>query len=227
MGYDTRCTIVIDGRAARGTACLEQKELLFRGTFRVAIPLVQMRDVRSDGGSLFFTFEGRPVELRIGPAAARWAERIVNPPSRLDKLGVKPGMRVCVVGRMEEGFEEEVRARGAMLVRRVPAPAAERADILFFGADRREDLDRLAGLIPALRQNGALWVIRPKGQPAVTERDTMAAGKRAGLVDVKVVSFSDRLTAEKFVIPLARRKTAAPAARPPRQRARGSAASRT
>ena len=32
----------------------------------------------------------------------------------------------------------------------------------------------------------------------------MAAGKRAGLVDVKVVSFSETLTAEKFVIPVAR-----------------------
>ena len=40
----------------------------------------------------------------------------------------------------------------------------------------------------------------------------MAAGKRAGLVDVKVVSFSDTLTAEKFVIPVAKRPgRAAPA----------------
>ena len=30
----------------------------------------------------------------------------------------------------------------------------------------------------------------------------MSAGKRAGLVDVKVVSFSDTHTAEKFVIPV-------------------------
>jgi len=33
----------------------------------------------------------------------------------------------------------------------------------------------------------------------------MAAGKHAGLVDVKVVSFSDTHTAEKFVIPVAKR----------------------
>ncbi len=35
----------------------------------------------------------------------------------------------------------------------------------------------------------------------------MAAGKRAGLVDVKVVSFSDTHTAEKFVIPVAKRRS--------------------
>ena len=43
----------------------------------------------------------------------------------------------------------------------------------------------------------------------------MHAGQDAGLVDVKVVSFSDVLTAEKFVIPVARR-----AAHPKRRPAR-------
>ena len=33
----------------------------------------------------------------------------------------------------------------------------------------------------------------------------MAAGKQAGLVDVKVVSYSDTHSAEKYVIPVARR----------------------
>ena len=33
----------------------------------------------------------------------------------------------------------------------------------------------------------------------------MRAGQDAGLVDVKVVSFSEVLTAEKFVIPVAKR----------------------
>jgi hypothetical protein len=34
----------------------------------------------------------------------------------------------------------------------------------------------------------------------------MAAGKAAGLVDVKVVRFSETHTAEKFVIPKSRRR---------------------
>ena len=34
----------------------------------------------------------------------------------------------------------------------------------------------------------------------------MAAGKAAGLVDVKVVAFSATHTAEKFVIPVAKRR---------------------
>jgi hypothetical protein len=56
-------------------------------------------------------------------------------------------------------------------------------------------------------------VIRPKGKAVITESDVMAAGKKAGLVDVKVVSFSETHTAEKFVIPVAKRQTAAPVSR--------------
>jgi hypothetical protein len=54
----------------------------------------------------------------------------------------------------------------------------------------------------SLKPNGALWVIRPKGRPEITESAVMVAGQAAGLVDVKVVSFSATHTAEKFVIPI-------------------------
>jgi hypothetical protein len=66
-----------------------------------------------------------------------------------------------------------------------------------------------------LKPAGALWVVRPKGRREITESDVMAAGKAAGLVDVKVVSFSDTHTAEKFVIPVAQRaSSSAPRSRP-------------
>jgi hypothetical protein len=58
-----------------------------------------------------------------------------------------------------------------------------------------------------LKPNGALWIIRPKGRPEISERAAMAAGKAAGLVDVKVVGFSQTHTAEKFVIPVSARPT--------------------
>jgi len=64
-------------------------------------------------------------------------------------------------------------------------------------------------LAGAIRPDGAVWTIRPKGKGGISENDTMAAGKRAGLVDVKVASFSETQTAEKFVIPVARRGSSA------------------
>ena len=65
-------------------------------------------------------------------------------------------------------------------------------------------------VIPFKQPDGAIWVVRPKGRQEITEQDTMAAGKAAGLVDVKVVGFSETHTAEKFVVPLARRRAFVP-----------------
>ena len=46
-----------------------------------------------------------------------------------------------------------------------------------------------------------------RGRPEISERAVMAAGKAAGLVDVKAVSFSPTHTAEKFVIPVRQRRS--------------------
>jgi hypothetical protein len=67
------------------------------------------------------------------------------------------------------------------------------------------DLDRLPALARALAPAGGLWVIRPKGRAAVTEAEVRAAARGAGLVDVKVASFSPTHTADRFVIPRAAR----------------------
>ncbi len=51
----------------------------------------------------------------------------------------------------------------------------------------------------------ALWVVYPKGMKHITENDVLAAGRKCGLKDVKVVAFSVTHTALKFVIPVAKR----------------------
>jgi hypothetical protein len=56
-----------------------------------------------------------------------------------------------------------------------------------------------------MRPFGAIWVIRPKGRPEIFAAAVRAAGKAAGLVEVKVVSFSTSHMAEKFVIPVENR----------------------
>ena len=78
-------------------------------------------------------------------------------------------------------------------------------DLIFLGAEAKADLGRLKGLAHALKKTGAVWVVYPKGQSRITQADVMAASRQAGLVDVKVVSFSPTHTALKLVIPLKRR----------------------
>jgi hypothetical protein len=217
MGYDASCTLRFDGRTARGTAYLEQHDLIFRGPNRLAISLKDITEARADGGTLHVRFEAKRAAFEIGAAASKWAERITNPPSRLDKLGIKAGMRVVLLGIDDEQFEQELRSRGARVSRRMPATTV---DAVFYAAHTRVDLTRLRPLSQAIAPSGAVWVLRPKGsstplragRPEITEADTMAAGKTAGLVDVKVVSFSQIYSAEKYMIPRSSRPAAAASA---------------
>jgi hypothetical protein len=51
----------------------------------------------------------------------------------------------------------------------------------------------------------SLWIVYPKGQKQITELDVLTAGRKVGLKDMKVISFSPTHTALKFVIPLSNR----------------------
>ena len=199
MGYDAACTLTVEGRTSRGTAWLEQKHLVFRGPQRLVVPLKDITEARADGGTLHVRYAGKSAAFAIGDAAVKWAKRITNPPSRADKLGIKAGMRVALVGLRDGEFERELAERDAVVTLRLASTGE--VDALFYAAHARGDLERLTQLSTAIAADGALWVVRPKGRPEITEAETMAAGKKAGLVDVKVVSFSDTQTAEKFVIP--------------------------
>jgi hypothetical protein len=217
MGYDAGCTIRIDGKRDRGTAWLEHKDLVFRGPFTLAIPLKDIRTASASGGTLHVRYGDKHVDLTIGRAAEKWAERIMNPPSRLAKLGIKPGMRLCVLGVDEAGFAAELESLGISWSTRPPRNGA--CDAMFVGVETAADLDRLSMLAGTIAPAGAIWIVRRKGRTAaVSERESMAAGKRAGLVDVKVVSFSDTHSAEKYVIPVAKRAGSSPSTRLPRKR---------
>jgi hypothetical protein len=138
-------------------------------------------------------------------------ERVYTTPL-LDKLGIRPGMRVAIVGQLEDEdeipageptFPDHLRDRTSDIA--VGQPAAD-TDVILLAADSAAELARLADLRPRIRPNGAIWVVSRKGR-AATLRDVevIAAAREHDLVDNKVVSFSDRRTALRLVIPVALR----------------------
>jgi len=223
MGRESTCTARLDGKSSPGKALLETEELLFRGaSFRAAVPFKAMTRVAAEDGDLTVVWPGGTLVLALGAEAARWAEKIRNPPSRADKLGIKAGMRVAVVGAAarDPGFLRELEARGARVD--LDGDGDREADILFLSAEARADLRGLPARRSRIAPDGAIWVLRPKGRAAITEADVRAAARAAGLVDVKVAAFSPTHTADKFVIPVAARPAAGVAA-PARARARAGA----
>lgn len=121
----------------------------------------------------------------------------------LDKLGVRPGARVALVGVDDGWFRELLGERTPDVTFGPPLPDS---DLVFLAADSSAELAPLPSLAASLRPNGAIWVVSRKGK-AATLRDVevIAAAMGAGLVDNKVVSFSETHTALRLVIPLARR----------------------
>jgi hypothetical protein len=197
MGLEVRCRIELDGETRDGKALLETEEIVLRGRGTVRLKKASAEVV---GDALELKWDGHSASIHLGEAEAKkWLDRIRNPKSRLDKIGIKPGQRVTVLGVPD--FEDELRAHGADVATRV----RKESDAIFFGANSDADLEKLAKLKESLAPAGALWIIRPKGTKTITEASAMAAGKAAGLVDVKVVKFSETHTAEKFVIPRANR----------------------
>jgi Protein of unknown function (DUF3052) len=202
MGAEAKCTATISGKKAAGKALLETDELIFRGEdVRLTIPYKSVSSIDAKDGVLHVAWLSGVASFELGPSAVKWADRIRNPPSRIDKLDVKPGQLVLFVGIRDATLREEIETRGAIVLAR----GIEPVDAIFVAANERGDLERLATVQKFLKRTGAIWVIRPKGSPHISESDVMSAGKRVGLVDVKVVRLSDTHTAEKFVIPVSKR----------------------
>lgn len=192
MGKDAQVAARFADGADEGRLQYEAPRLLFRGAQRRVWDAEALKGVRAEGGDLVLADGSR---FALGEVQApRWVDAIANPKGRLDKLGVKAGMRVAVLGVADEAIAGELSGRGAVLVNDLQA-----LDILFYAADSADELQRIGELVPALADKGALWVVSRKGKAAtVKDIEVMAAAKAFGLVDNKVVGFSDTLTALRF-----------------------------
>jgi hypothetical protein len=205
MGQELDCRMHYQGRTLAGKAQLESGHILFRGAERLQIAVGSLDAVAAQGGVLHLDFPGGPVSLELGAAAEKWARKILHPPSRADKLGIKPGMFVRLAGLFDTGFLDDLSCVEI-------AAGKTKADLVFLAAPDRKTLAQIPKLATKLKPDGALWVVYPKGVQIIREIEVLDAGRAAGLTDTKVVAFSPTDTALRFVIPVAARKIA----RPPR-----------
>jgi hypothetical protein len=202
MGNELKCRAQFGKEVSEGKALLETSEVLFRGEFRLKIPFASIKSVRAVDGELRLqTADGLTV-FEIGPAAEKWREKILHPKTRIEKMGLKPGAKVSLLGKFEADFFDELKSFDAAVTKdKVPVEV----DAVFFAADSSKELPSVAKIAKSLKGATAFWMVYPKGQKSITENDVIAAGRKTGLKDVKVVGFSSTHTALKFVIPLDKR----------------------
>jgi hypothetical protein len=202
MGNESTCTLRYAGKTFSGKALLESSEIIFRGETRLKIAVNAITSIQAKDGDLHIRTKEGLATFELGPQAAKWHQKLLNPKSLLDKLGVKSGQSVSVIGRFPDEFLADLKTQGVSIFK--GKIAGDPSWILLMTNEKRE-LEQLSSLTKSIRGAMALWLVYPKGQKAITEADVRSAGLKVGLVDVKVASFSSTHTAFKFVIPKSKR----------------------
>jgi hypothetical protein len=206
MGNEATCNLTIGKQKSKGTAMLETSELIFRpadGSPRMKIAFSSMKSVQAIDGQLRVESADAMMAFNLGAVAEKWRDKILHPKSRAEKLGIKPGTSVSLVGEFDGAFLTELRAATKEIT---TVKIATSSDLIFLGANLDKDLPSAIGkAAKAMKGAAALWIVYPKGKDEITENDVLTAGRKAGLKDVKVVAFSPTHTALKFVIPVAGR----------------------
>src|SRR5436190_2778108 len=109
MGAEATCKATFKNTTATGKARLETSELQFRGgDLRLTIAFTDVTKVAARGATLFVTFADGTASFELGEAAAKWADKIRHPPSRLSKLGAKPEWKAAAIGIEDSAFLDEL-----------------------------------------------------------------------------------------------------------------------
>lgn len=134
------------------------------------------------------------------------AETEHTPRSTVQKLGVREGERIEVIGDVGPGLRDGVKeAIGRGLVR---AGELDGAVVLVEGLD--EAKEALVRYRTRLKDSGYLWLItRKRGHERhVDQMKIVPVAKRLGMIDNKTCSVDEERSGIRFVVPRALRKDA-------------------
>ncbi len=205
LGNEANCVARFGKQKARGKALLETSELIFRsedGALRLKFAFADIQSAAAADGELRVEGPEGAAIFELGANAAKWCEKILHPKTRVEKLGIKPNAAVSLIGNLNADFLAELRVQTKTVSN---GKVTMDTEWIFFAVDSSKDLSQISKVAKSLKGAAGLWIVYPKGQKQITENDVIAAGRKSGLKDVKVVGFSSTHTALKFVIPVERR----------------------
>ena len=205
MGLEAETVCHWQGRSAPGRALLESDHLLFRGGFRLKLMLAGITSVAVEAGCLCLTVGPDTAKLELGSKAEAWEARIRQPRTLADKLGLKPGDHVLLLGMAPDPVLAVELARAGTVAIVEAGQASDRdPDWIILTAATEADLELAATAARRLAANslkpGAIWVVFPKGSASMVPQGAVFQAFRGqGLVDTKTCAVSAVSTALKFV----------------------------
>lgn len=154
--------------------------------------------------------EAKTLETRVN-RIRKTISMILHPKDYIDKIGIKDGMNVLIYNFSQsetEAIKKNIFEKHIAVNFINPENTSKgEIDVIVALLDNLESLKELKGLKKIIKQNGAIWVISSKGKNAnVKDTQVIQSGIDAGLVDNKVISFSEKYTGLRFVIRISDRK---------------------
>jgi hypothetical protein len=184
MGLETKCNALIAKQAATGKLHVDSKELSFQAKdLKWTLALKPTPNATTKDGWL----QVPGAKFELGPAATKWLDKILNPPSRLSKLGLTPSTTLWIGGEAPREFLNECEQN------QIPTTSKlERANIALYFLSTPDHLH--AAPPPSM----PLWLIYPKGGKTIKESEVMAWAKQHGVGASKTLSFDEQRTGLRF-----------------------------
>lgn len=194
MGLETRCKAVIDGNAYEGRLHVDSKEIQFscresKWSHSVGTTV----NAKSVDGMLVVGSGKKAARFDLGDEAERWLEKVLNPPSRMKKLGIKATQKIFLHGEFDQGFLSEIASAQAVVAKSLAV-----ADMVLAIVVSQVELGTLAKLVKRLDVGKSIWIVWPKGVQSIKDVHVIAFCKELGMGPGKSCAFDDHLTAMRF-----------------------------
>jgi len=148
MGNEATCKVRFGKQESKGKALLETNEILFRGDFRLKIPFSTVKSAKAVDGELRLQTAEGLAAFQLGATAAKWCEKILHLKSRIEKLGVKPGAKVSLLGQFDAEFLNEVHALTKSVSK---GKAASDSEHILFAAESKDEFSALSKITKSMR----------------------------------------------------------------------------
>lgn len=196
MGLETKCQARIGGEDwVAGKLHVDSVAISFaaRGV-KWSANLDGKLKAKTNEGQLVVGSGKSSATFALGDAAEKWLDKVLHPPSRLDKLAIKPDQTCFLSAGLDKDFLDELANSGTETTKSIA-----KATIAIVLIESAADLTKASRTVSSAQPKTQFWFLWPKGVSEVTQADVMAMAAEAGMGPSKACSFSDRLSAMRFL----------------------------
>lgn len=195
MGLELKnCSAVIKDSEHEGHLHVDSNELSFRSTdLKWSVKVGPGTNAKSTDGELVVRRGSKSATFRVGLNADKWVDKILHPPSRGKKLGLKAGTRYWMSGEFESTFHDELRGHGLGEAR-----STKSCDVAFVLMHTSADLKMFDKIVKASEPGTHLWAVYPKGKEGVGQTEVIARAREHGMGPGKGIAFDDVYSAMRF-----------------------------